>query len=372
MLRALNIFMLAVGNERDIDGHVMRRFFEKRPYVLLRPLKTARIFPVGWRGAGAWYLLNLAFLLFSPLFFLWAFLFSGWRIYISSTASESLVFLYSERVLDLLGKSVPESEHSFVYRSKNGARDLPGRAKAVTCFKDRIKSLYFSCLSVWYVMLRGFGFSNLIQCYCAYDWFLSYFSLARVKGFSSYTFSNHYDRWAVLFDCCFLGQNLRLIQHGVFPVDLSLRYKLKGLNSLYLFSESELAKANALYDMRISKAYYFVDQLSLADLAVSDRPSILIIGTPMASADEVFLSERLLGSYDVYIKPHPRYDLSVYKGAVGAILISDQNFFPKVDLALCYDSTLGLQYEASGVPVIWWIEESPASVLCKVEEFFNV
>ena len=34
-------------------------------------------------------------------------------------------------------------------------------------------------------------------------------------------------------------------------------------------------------------------------------------------------------------------------------MINDKSFYPKVDIAITYNSTLGLEYEASGISVVW-------------------
>ena len=42
--------------------------------------------------------------------------------------------------------------------------------------------------------------------------------------------------------------------------------------------------------------------------------------------------------------------------------------FPHVDVALCFESTLGVEYEASGVKVIWWKGMDMDSIYMAVKE----
>jgi hypothetical protein len=95
--------------------------------------------------------------------------------------------------------------------------------------------------------------------------------------------------------------------------------------------------------------------LSLKLSAVkSDKTTILVIGQPHSRDMEVVIIKSLISQYEIYIKPHPLYSDKKYKNIKGVHIIDDRSFYPKVDLALCYESTLGLEYEASGVNVLWW------------------
>ena len=148
-------------------------------------------------------------------------------------------------------------------------------------------------------------------------------------------------------------QYIVLIQHGILPDTLHLHYKLKNINEIYYYNEKSKAIFKEIFDCKDVKFKKFVLSLNLSDIK-SDKKTILIIGQPHSIDMEINIAKSLIDDYELYIKPHPLYSNKKYKSIKGVKIITDRNFYPRVDLALCYESTLGLEYEASGINVIWW------------------
>ncbi len=73
-------------------------------------------------------------------------------------------------------------------------------------------------------------------------------------------------------------------------------------------------------------------------------------------------------SLGVYLKPHPVFSYKYYRNLKNkrVHIIRDKNMFPKVGLALCAYSTLGLGYEASNIKVLWYAEQTIAEVISQV------
>jgi len=104
-----------------------------------------------------------------------------------------------------------------------------------------------------------------------------------------------------------------------------------------------------------TKAQFEKLDISLALVDVNSRKkTVLIIGQPHNMEGEIRIAKTLADDFDVFVKPHPLYDSSEYRKLDHLIVIDDVDFYPKVDLALCYESTLGYEYEASDARVVWW------------------
>ena len=58
---------------------------------------------------------------------------------------------------------------------------------------------------------------------------------------------------------------------------------------------------------------------------------------------------------NLYIKPHPKDNAEIYKALKSSsFIILGANEFPKVDIVISYQSTLGVKYEQAGVKVLWY------------------
>ena len=69
----------------------------------------------------------------------------------------------------------------------------------------------------------------------------------------------------------------------------------------------------------------------------------------------------------IYIKPHPLNDQNAYDTLMGVDIIKDKSYFPRVDLAISHSSTLGLEYEASNVKVVWTADREQSDILNEIK-----
>ena len=52
---------------------------------------------------------------------------------------------------------------------------------------------------------------------------------------------------------------------------------------------------------------------------------------------------------------------------MGVDIIKDKSYFPRVDLAISHSSTLGLEYEASNVKVVWTADREQSDILNEIK-----
>lgn len=213
--------------------------------------------------------------------------------------------------------------------------------------------------------------------YSAFEWFLVYNVLEReLKTCKKLYFCNQYDRWIHLIDNIDIDGKRVLIQHGVVvPFELK---DIRNISEIYCFNkkQKEIFKNSIFVSCKDINFNNIPLSINLSD-KLNDRNGVLIIGQPFSIDIEINIVKDLLNrnkdkDMDIYIKPHPRFGSSMYNCVKDKVnLINDIKFYPKVDLALAYESTLGLEYEASGVKVIWIKNKRINDVIKEVEAFFE-
>lgn len=222
------------------------------------------------------------------------------------------------------------------------------------------------------------GFCNISQTYVTFDWLLVYFSLRRLSPHQiSYTYTNHYDRWAVLIDSISTNRCNNFIQHGSFPMRMKLPYLQKNIMNLYYLNThsyfyflDNIVSPNSLVDaFQISFKLNFCDSFHCPP----NKNSVLIISEPQSLDFELKIAELLSAKYFVLIKPHPKY-LYLYNSQIFKqfIFFRDSDLFPRTDCAVAGNSTLGLEYELSGIQVFWHDQKDVDSLLCKIDNFLEV
>ena len=137
------------------------------------------------------------------------------------------------------------------------------------------------------------------------------------------------------------------------------------------FSQNFVSNPNCLY-LELEPNL----KLSPTNDEASKKHKILLIGQPDMPDKEVEIMRHLLNDQrDVclYLKPHPLYPVTIYGDLsdLGINIIEQKNFFPKVDLAINYYSTLGIEYEACGIPVIWHYNLEVEEVLNEVAKYLH-
>ena len=241
----------------------------------------------------------------------------------------------------------------------------------------------FDLLKVFAYTLKGLFVSfkdikhpvEILQTYVLFEYFMLYIGLVKLQkeSFTSYWYSNHYDRWSVLLDS--LGKSNTLLQHGFVSDKFKLPYRLKNIKQFYYIDEKSI-------DIFTSNIINFHEKITVEQLKntlklkqVKDKnKSIFLISRPAQLELDIELIE-LLGSFDiiVYIKPHPKFSKEAYKQAFSknkqCVLIEENDFYPDVDLVVSGYSTLAIEYELLGKQIIWIPEETLESIKNKIKIF---
>ena len=75
----------------------------------------------------------------------------------------------------------------------------------------------------------------------------------------------------------------------------------------------------------------------------------------------------------IYLKPHPLFSTKGYDSLhdVPVSFVKGRFCFPQVDLAVTHYSTLGLEYEATGIPVIWHQDKTVDATVQDIMTYFT-
>lgn len=365
-IKVLDIFYNSICNEIDAEENFLKRIDKKLDFVPVRVVKTIKYidkFNINKFFYGL--LCILSFFLF-PIYFLLKIKLNFKNKYLFNNKKTNIVLIADNRIESLYKKIdvLDNSKVAFININQPN-KDYYIDINSFVSFGKIIKSYIYSIASLFYIIFRLNRKTDFLQVYVAYDWFKTYFVLKEIVTCAdNIYFSNHYDRWSTMFDFLFKENNLVLIQHGILPDNLTLTYKLKNLNTIYCFDEN--SKNIFLKLFECTRTNFKTINLKLNLIPVEcDKKTILIIGQPHSIEREIEIIELIRNLCFVYVKPHPLYDNFKYK-TDGVELILDKNFFPKVDMALTYESTLGLEYEISGVNVIWWKEMTNQQIVDKI------
>lgn len=371
----------AISNEIAIDKDVMKRInAETLPFTPLRPLKSLhylRKIP----GKTVFYLfLNASFLFLSPVLFgLQLFSTIKYKYHLDKPSSfdtnANIILQSNNRTLSLFKNNIL-SDNNYYLIKFDKSLDCENCLHILQFISTpQILKCYFE--AVIYViknipMINNF---NLLQCYVAFDWFVKYYALKAIpfQDNQDVYFSNHYDRWAVMFDLVLKRQKLNLIQHGVLPPDLHLPYKISHLDFIYTIDKQSQLTFNSLYNLKSNIQFKLLN----STLNLSKTPyekSVLIIGQPHSAIREIEIVKELIKNKDnidmIYIKPHPLYPIDIYRSLDSSSIqiIEDSSYFPEVTVALNYESTLGLEYKASGIPVIDIKGQAKCDIILEVKK----
>ncbi|MFX4281035.1 hypothetical protein ACOL3J_02005 [Aliarcobacter butzleri] len=370
-IKVLDIFYNSICNEIDTDENVLKRIDKKLDFIPVRHLKSIRYIDKFHINKFIYsFFCIISFFLF-PIYFLFKIRFNFKSKYLFHNKKINMVLVADNRIESLYKNIDVVNNSEIVFININQPnKDHYIDINSFVSLEKIIKSYIYSIVSLFYIIFKLNRKTDFLQVYVAYDWFKTYFVLEELVNYSNNVyFSNHYDRWSTMFDFLFKKNNLVLIQHGILPNDLTLTYKLKNLNTIYYLDEKSKKIFLQLFECTRTNFKTINLKLNLTPVEC-DKKTILIIGQPHSMEKELEIINLIKDKYLVYVKPHPLYDYSKYKVS-NIELILDKDFFPKVDIALSYESTLGLEYEISGINVLWWKELSFVEIINEINKRLN-
>ena len=355
MYKGLSIFLKAVKNEISIDKNVLKRLGrEELSFTPVRPIKSLSYIDKYSISGFLYSIISVFFWVLSPLYFLiQAIQFSFVKRGGGHDLSNDLVFVANSRIEHLMTRINVKSRLSYLNINQ------PNTTNQSSVYTQLSRSDYwlaylYALSSIFYLWWHLKDKKDILQAYVAYEWFLVYIGLSKINcNNCTIYFANHYDRWAVMFDQLFARNNLVLLQHGLLPDSLQLSYQLKNINYIYSLTLDSHRRFKSLFNCESVRFSQLDLSIKLTDVQSSKR-TVLMIGQPHSIKSEINIIKSLKNEFNIFVKPHPLYDATEYKKLDGITLIEDKGFYPNVDVALCYESTLGIEYEASGIQVLWW------------------
>lgn len=394
MFKSFQNLTRAINNEISIDIETMERIEQQEhAYTPIRPLKSYKHLKTIPANKLLYTFINIGFLIASPIFYTYQ-LISTIKLklkidklrkdHIHFNLVDNIILKANHRTLDLYN-SISKFENS---------SNLSININQKTISNNEIHILQFIKISEifeCYLLSNLFTFSkismlfklNILQCYVSFDWLVRYRALKNFVAFNETLnttkkrvfFSNHYDRWAVMFDTILSNYSIHLIQHGMLPHNLKLPYKLKYISNIYTIDKDSQKKFVRLFDLTNEVSFHLLEKkLILTETPYSN--SVLMIGHPYNEEFQVKIIYELLKIDEiehVFIKPHPLYSFDSFKEirSPKITLIYDSDFFPKVKVALSQGSTLAIEYENSNINVIETNNKSVLSVKQEVKELMS-
>jgi len=371
--RIFNTFYYAIANEISVEKNTLKRL--NKSYLKFTPIRsiiTANIIEKYKVNLFMYSILCMIFVIVAPFYFLIK-LFKNLELSMNDQnlkLMDNLILVANGRVDYLYNKLNKNEVATYININQTSKTNYISYKKFLK-ISDYFLAYIYSFISIFYSLYVLKNKTDILQTYVAYDWFLVYISLNKIeKNIKKAYFANHYDRWAVLFDNLFANKELVLLQHGVLHDELQLEYKLKNINTIYYYNENSKMLFKKIFELNNTNFEKLDIILKLSDVE-SNKKTILVIGQPQSIDKELEIVQKLKNKYEIYVKPHPLYSIKKYKRIKDVIIIEDRIFYPRVDLALCYESTLGLEYEASGVNVLWWKNLETNQVIDSIHNILN-
>lgn len=382
----LDIYVDSCRNESWADHRGLQRA-GRAERVRAYPARVSRLLPLirsDLTLAALGWIINLCWPLLAPAFFLLKAMQWGRQAGRDGKAipvreGARLWLFFSDRFAALSPALLEELHPDLVVMGPQDAatQRFPGvprfPVRAGTRRGDVAAAYGLALRGVWCVV-RDLGIRQSSQSYTAFEWFMTARILERLvkeSRPSELVFLNHYDRWAILFDALPSPPRHVLVQHGILYRDAPTPVTMRRLDTIYVYSpdSAERFTRNVLAAACRPQFHQQPAGLSFSEPArePSSRFRILLVGDPMQAAHDVAIGMAILTlglDLELVVKPHPRFPHAPYVKLKdkGARLVLETDGFPRADLAICGMSTLGVQYETAGCPVIWYEDFSAADV----------
>lgn len=229
---------------------------------------------------------------------------------------------------------------------------------------DLLKAYFFSVFLYKKLKIKGIDKMHTIF---SQDWLHSYIILNKSEYLEEIWFANHFDRWALLFNHYNCKKKV-LIQHGILNEFTNPPNLIDKINYAYLIHKNQ----KDLFTKSVIKNNFNFETLNpnlvLTNLANSEKLNVLIIGNIGLYIDYEYalISKLEKSEVNLFLKPHPVLTNENYlkwKEKYSFTLIEDSTFFPKVDLVVSYESTLGLEYSQLKIDVLYYKKYSVENII---------
>lgn len=368
----------AINNEYIIDRTIMSARGKPHPPVIFRFLRFEKFLN---RFNFLYFFFDLATRLWIPFFrLLCALKYSRFRIGLKNPTSKKTLkevfIISSQRSITLLDSGVFNTSEFDIMNIPWFFNTNRGTSIMLSLTSSDIRYAYSMTRKIDFKYLNSLYGDRAIymQTFDAFEWFLTLIVLSRMN-YISITFTNHYDRWAVLFDSLQIERKTQ-IQHGLLDEQFILPAKLTSIDVCYVYNlESEKIFRDLYHDNNTHKTKYMKIDLKLKTTSLANKKNtILIIGSMLDGIAEMEKISSILDVFHastIFIKPHPVHYNSIYdeyfRNETRVTIIQDANFFPDVSLVLSPVSTLGFEYELIGTPVVYYLDFNTEELLTTIK-----
>lgn len=193
--------------------------------------------------------------------------------------------------------------------------------------------------------------------------------------------ASHQDLWAMLIDRIDVPGERILVQHGIESHITRTPARLYNVNTAFMFDDASESyfRTDVLGDPESVRFRRLHPDIELSELPVPEHctRSVLLIGHPSELDRERQLMTSLLDrdpSLCIFVKPHPLFDMREYltMNVPRLSVIRDAAVFPRVTAVISPLSTLGVEYEQAGVPVVWHWDRPVDDVIRDISEVLHL
>lgn len=227
-----------------------------------------------------------------------------------------------------------------------------------------IKAYLWSVIAIFAATIKTHG-KYLYRNYVCFEYILTAYYFKRLPVDSTLYFVNHIDRWAVLFNLAPQTSKV-LLQHGIETPTANWPLKLTNVHKAYIFSENQKERLRKAVLGHDAEFVVMPQTITLTNMPSALKKNIVIVAYPnyMRYEQEEFIIKSLSKmDYRIFVKIHPgKNDSQKYmtlKRTVNPnVEIISTPTFPRAEFVVSYYSTLGIEYEAHNIPVLYYDEMS--------------
>lgn len=203
---------------------------------------------------------------------------------------------------------------------------------------------------------KSLYFFSVLDLYLTMLFMQNYLNKSNQKVF----WSNQYDRWAMVFSSG--GQKNQLVQHGSLYEGFVPPNKLENVESLYCYDESQKKIflehiIASTCKVEATRGYPLI-QLTNTGTGGNAR-QVLFIDQPDCRDQivKIFAEYLSTSDFEVTIKIHPGF-VRNRPSFQGMTVVEERTLYPRADLVIYGNSTLGKQYERLGIETLSFQEQN--------------
>ena len=237
---------------------------------------------------------------------------------------------------------------------------------------DVVKAYIWSWPCIIAANIKTHG-NYLYRNYLCFEYLLTDYYFKRIPVNSTLYFVNHLDRWAVLFNLAPQSKKV-LLQHGIETPTADWPVKLTEVSKAYIFSENQKERIkNAVLGHNV-EFVVMPHTIKLTDMPMAREKNLVIVAFPnyLRYEQEEYIIKALANeNWMIFVKIHPGKNddqkyLELKKTVNPNIETICTPTFPRADMVVSYYSTLGIEYEAHNIPVLYYEENTLDDIISTI------